>query len=47
MIKITASTWEQALKIARKMSDTHAVMIVDNIYKSHEQFKGVIIHVIK
>lgn len=47
MIKITVSTYKEALEIARKMSDTYAVMIVENTYKSHEDFKGVIIHVIK
>lgn len=47
MIKITVSTHKEALEIARKMSDTYAVMIVDNTYESDEDFKGVIIHVIK
>lgn len=37
MIKITVST--------HKLSDTYAVMIVDNTYESDEDFKGVIIHV--
>lgn len=45
MIKITVSTWKQAIELAHKMSDTHAVKIVANIYKSDEDFKGVIIHV--
>lgn len=44
MIKITVSTYKEALEIARKMSDTYAVMIVDNTY---EDFKGVIIKVVK
>lgn len=30
---------KQALEIARKMSDTYAVMIVDNTYESDEDFK--------
>lgn len=45
MIKITVSTLKQAIEIARKMSDTYAVMIVDNTYESDEHFKGVIIYV--
>lgn len=45
MIKITVSTSEEAIQIARKMSDTYAVMIVDNTYESDKDFKGVIIYV--
>lgn len=47
MIKITVSTWKQAIELAHKISDTYAVMIVDNTYKSDEDFKGVIINVVK
>lgn len=45
MIKITGCTHKEAIEIAHKLSDTYAVKIVDNIYKSDEDFKGVIIHV--
>lgn len=32
MIKITGCTHKEAIKIAHKLSDTYAVMIVDNIH---------------
>lgn len=43
MIKITVSTWKQAIELAHKMSDTYVVRIVDNTYKNDEDFAGVII----
>lgn len=47
MIKITVSTHKEAIEIAHKLSYTYAVMIVDNTYESDEDFKGVIIKVVR
>lgn len=44
MIKVV-STHREAIKLAMKLSGKYAVMIVDNIYNSHKDFKGIIIKV--
>lgn len=46
MIK-TVSTFEEAIKIARKLSSTYPIKIVDSVYKSDKDFKGIILHVVK
>lgn len=44
MIKVV-STHREAIELAMKLYSKYAVMIVDNIYNSHKDFKGIIIKV--
>lgn len=44
MIK-AVKTHREAIELAMKLSGKYAVMIVDNIYNSDEEFKGVVIKV--
>lgn len=46
MIK-TVSSFEEAIKIDMKLSSTYPIKIVDNVYKSDKDFKGIILHVVK
>lgn len=44
---INVSTWGEAIEMAMKLSSEYAVKIVDNIYESDKDFKGIILHVTK
>lgn len=44
MIK-TVKTRDEAIRLAMTLSDRYAVKVVDNIYNSDKDFKGIIIKV--